>query len=94
MAFPRDAADNWRQAACQPGTRDGDTSEKLTPPCRLEHDLVIQAQPQLGHPAKVALHLDCSQNLAPDDAAVRVDEQVDALYDIEEDFILPVPDPF
>lgn len=31
----------------------------------LEHDLVVEAQPQLGHTGQVALHLDSSQNLGP-----------------------------
>lgn len=46
--------------------------EGRTPPRVLEHDLVVEAQPQLGHPAQVALHLDRAQDLAPHDVAVRV----------------------
>lgn len=59
---------------------------------RLEHDLVVEAEPQLGHAAEVALHLDGAQDLGPEDVAVGRDKQVEALDDVEEDLVLAVPD--
>lgn len=59
---------------------------------RLEHYFIVEAQSQLGHATEVALHLDCAENLAAQDVAVGADEQVQALDDIEEDFVFAVSD--
>ena len=62
------------------------------PARRLEHDLVVEPQPQLGHAAEVALHLDGAEDLAAQHVSVGADEQVEALDDVEEDFVLAVAD--
>lgn len=59
---------------------------------RLEHGLVVEAQPQLGHTAQVALHLDGTKNLTAQHVAVGADEQVEAFDDVEEDLVLAVTD--
>lgn len=59
---------------------------------RLKHDLVVEAEAQLGHAAEVALHLDGAENLAAEDIAVGANEQVEALDDVEEDFVFAVAD--
>ena len=41
----------------------------------LEHDLVVEPEPELGHARQVALHLPCAKDLGADDAAVCVDLQ-------------------
>ena len=41
----------------------------------LEHDLVVQAEPELGHAGEVALHLDCAEDLGAYDVTVCVDLQ-------------------
>ena len=38
----------------------------------LEHDLVVQPEPQLGHAREVALHLDGAEDLGAHDVAGRV----------------------
>jgi hypothetical protein len=58
----------------------------------LEHDLVVETEPELWHAGKIALHLDCAKNLGTDDVALCVDEEVDALDDVEEDLVLPIAD--
>ena len=58
--------------------------------CGLEHNLIIQSQPQLWHTTQVALHLDGAQNLRSQDISVRRDEKVKGLNDIQEDFVLAV----
>jgi len=63
------------------------------PSCALEHDLVVQAQSQFGHARKVTFHFDGAQDLRTNDIPICVDEEIDGLYDIEEDLILPVPYP-
>lgn len=62
------------------------------PARRLEHDLVVEAQAQLGHAAQVAFHLDGAENLASQDVSVGTDEQVEALDDVEEDFVFAIAD--
>lgn len=59
---------------------------------RLEHDLVVEAEAQLGHPAEIALHLDGAEDLAAQHVAVGADEQVQALDHVEEHLVLTVPD--
>src|SRR5215475_9866551 len=54
------------------------------PPRALEHDLVVQPEPELRHPRKVALHLYCAEDLRAQDVAVGVHQQVDGLDDVEE----------
>ena len=41
----------------------------------LEHNLVVQPEPELGHARQVALHLDCAEDLGADDVTVCVDLQ-------------------
>jgi hypothetical protein len=47
----------------------------LTSSSALEHDFVIQTQPQLRHARQVTLHLDRPEDLRPDDVSVGVDLQ-------------------
>lgn len=44
--------------------------------CSLEHGLVVESQPQLGHAAQIALHLDGAQDLRSQHVAVGRDQQV------------------
>ena len=60
----------------------------------LEHYLVVQPEPKFGHARQVALHLDRAEDLRADDVAVRIHKQVDALDDVQEDFVLTVADTF
>jgi hypothetical protein len=62
------------------------------PPGCLEHDFVIQSQPQLWHSRQIALHLDGSEDLGTEHVARRGDKKVQGLDDIEEYFVLPVTD--
>ena len=64
------------------------------PSRRLEHGLVIEAEPQLGHAAQVAFQLDGAEDLAAEDVAGGADEEVEGFDDVEEDFIFPVSYPF
>ena len=64
------------------------------PPRRLEHDLVVQPQPQLGHAAEVAFQLHGAEDLGAEHVARGGDEQVEGLDDVEEDFVFAVADPF
>lgn len=57
----------------------------------LEHDFIVQPQPKLRHPTEVAFHLDRAQNLRAKNIAVRRDEEIQRLDNIEEDFVLAVP---
>lgn len=61
---------------------------------RLEHGLVVQSQPQFGHPAQITLHLDGAQDLRPQDVSVRRDEQVERFDHIQEHLVLAVADAF
>lgn len=63
------------------------------PPRRLEHDLVVQAQPQLRHTAEVAFEFDRAEDFAAEDVSRRADEEVEALDDVQKDFVFPVPNP-
>jgi len=45
-------------------------------PRRLEHDLVVEPEAQLGHAGEVALHLDRAQDLRAQHVAVAADQQV------------------
>lgn len=60
----------------------------------LKHDLVVQTETQFRHAREVALHLDSTEDLAADDVAVGIDEQIDGLDDIKEDFVFAIPDAF
>ncbi len=62
-------------------------------PCGLEHHLVVQSQPQLRHPAQVALQLHGPEDLAAQHIPRRADQQVQTLNHIQEDLILAIPDP-
>ncbi len=61
-------------------------------PCRLEHDLVVEPQAQLGHARQIALHLDGAQDLGAQHVAVGRHQQVERLDDVEEHLVLAVPD--
>lgn len=62
------------------------------PAGRLKHDLVVEAQSQLGHAAEVALHLDGAEDLAPQHVSVGTDQEVQALDNVQEDLVLAVAD--
>lgn len=61
---------------------------------RLEHDLVIEAESQLGHAAQVTLHLDRAENLRPQDIARCRYEEIQRFDHIQEDFVLAIADAF
>src|SRR3569833_126005 len=63
------------------------------PPRGLEHDLVVEAEAQLGHARQVAFHLYGAEDLGPQHVAVRRHEEVERFYDVQEHLVLPVPDP-
>lgn len=62
------------------------------PARRLEHDLVVEAEAELGHAAQIALHLDGAEDLGPQHVSVCRDEQVEALHHVEEHLVLAVAD--
>lgn len=64
------------------------------PPRRLEHDLVVQSQSQLGHAAEVAFQLHGAEDLGAENVACGGDEEVEGLDDVEEDFVFAVADSF
>ena len=55
------------------------------PPRCLEHELVVQPQLQLRHTAQERLHLDSPHDLGVEDGAVRADQEVELLNDVEKD---------
>lgn len=59
-----------------------------------KHDLVVEAQSEFGHARKIALHLYGAEDLGADDVAFGIDEEVDALDDIEKDLVFPIADAF
>jgi hypothetical protein len=62
------------------------------PAGRLEHELVVQAELELGHARKERLHLDGAENFRVQDGAVRGDEKVELLHHVEKDLVLLVLD--
>ena len=57
-----------------------------------EHDLVVEAETELGHSREIALHLHSTEDLGADDIALCVDEEVDTLDHVEEYLVLTVAD--
>ena len=64
----------------------------LPPPCGLEENLVIQSEPQLRHPGEVDPHLHDPHDLGPQHVPLSPGQEVDALDNVEEDFIFTVLD--
>merc|ERR1719201_2116441 len=58
----------------------------------LQQDPVVQSELALGHPGEVGPHLEGAHDLAAHDAPVGVDEEVDALDDVEKDLVFLVLD--
>ena len=58
----------------------------------LEERPVVQAELELRHARQVALHFHRTEDLRPQDGSVAADEEVELLYDVEEDLILRVLD--
>mmetsp|Transcript_21420 Transcript_21420/g.67249 ORF Transcript_21420/g.67249 Transcript_21420/m.67249 type:complete len:257 (+) Transcript_21420:1433-2203(+) len=63
------------------------------PASRLEHELVVQPQLELGHAREEGLHLDRAHDLRVEDRSRAADQEVELLDDVEEDLVLPVLDP-
>lgn len=63
------------------------------PTRRFEHDLVVEPEPELRHPAQVAFEFDGAQDFGAQDVARGRDEEVEGLDDVEEDFVFAVSDP-
>ena len=62
--------------------------------CSLEHGLIVEPQPQLGHPAEVALQLNGAEDLGAEDVSSGGDQEVKRFDDIKEDFVFAISDPF
>lgn len=70
---------------------------RLAPCCAssgLEHDLVVQAEPQLWHTAEITFQFHGAQDFGAEDIAGGGNEKVEGFDNVKEDFVFAVTDAF